>query len=62
MFTPNLNSIDRILRLIIGIAILSLAFFGPQSPWAYIGIILILTAFINFCPLYRIFGLSTRAK
>lgn len=62
MFTSNINSIDRILRLVIGIAVLSLAFIGPQTPWAYAGIILIVTAFINFCPIYGIFSFSTRSK
>ena len=60
MFTANLHSIDRIARLVIGLAILSLAFIGPQSPFGYIGLVLVVTAFINFCPLYRIFNFSTK--
>jgi len=62
MFTSNINSVDRILRLIIGFVVLSLAFVGPQTPFGYVGIVLVITAFINFCPLYRIFGFSTRSK
>jgi len=59
MFISNLNSLDRILRLILGIAILCLAFIGPQTPFGYAGLILIITAFINFCPLYKVFGIDT---
>lgn len=62
MFTSNINSLDRILRLIIGIAVLSLAFFGPKTPFGYIGIVLIITAFINFCPAYKMINFSTRSK
>ncbi len=59
MFTKNVGSLDRILRIVIGAALLSLVFIGPKTAFGYIGIILIVTAFINFCPLYRIFSLNT---
>lgn len=62
MFTSNVNSIDRILRIVIGIILISLVFIGPKTLWGYIGIIPLLTAFINFCPLYSILGISTRSK
>ena len=62
MFTANIDSINCILRLVIGIAILSLVFIGAKTPWACAGIILIVTAVINFCPIYGIFGFSTRSK
>lgn len=62
MFTSNINSIDRVLRLIIGISLLALVFWGPKTYWGYLGIILIVTAFINFCPLYKLIGVSTKKK
>lgn len=62
MFTANINSTDRVIRLILGLVLISLAFFGPQTPWGYLGIILVVTAFINFCPLYALFGFSTKKK
>ena len=62
MFTKNVGSTDRILRIIVGAALLSLVFIGPQTPWGYVGVILIATAFINFCPLYAIFGWKTNSK
>jgi len=62
MFTANINSTDRILRLIAGIIVLSLVFIGPKTPWGYAGLILIVTAFINFCPAYALFGFSTKKK
>lgn len=62
MFTSNINSVDRILRLIIGAGLLACVFFGPKTYWGLIGIILIITAFINFCPIYKVIGASTRKK
>lgn len=62
MFTSNVNSIDRILRIVIGLVLISLVFIGPKTPWGYAGIILVITAFMNFCPLYAILGISTHSK
>lgn len=55
----NVGPVDRIARLLLGVILLTLAFTGPQSPWGYIGIIPLLTAFAGFCPLYPLFGLNT---
>ncbi len=55
----NEGSTDRILRVVVGIAVLSLAFIGPKTPWAYLGVIPLLTGIIGFCPLYAILGINT---
>ena len=55
----NLGTIDRILRVFAGLALLSLVFVGPRTPWGWIGLVPLLTAFVGFCPAYRIFGLRT---
>jgi len=55
----NEGTVDRILRVLVGIIILSLAFFGPKTPWAYLGIVPLLTGAIGFCPLYAILGINT---
>lgn len=65
----NLGSFDRVLRLVVGIGLLVAAFvpafgFGanPLLQWGsvIVGLVLIGTAAMRFCPLYRLFGLSTR--
>jgi hypothetical protein len=58
----NVGSIERIIRIIAGIAILSLAFAGPRSPWAYLGIILLATGLLGWCPPYALLGISTCKK
>lgn len=65
MFTANIGSPDRVLRLLVGAALVIWFFLdqgGGALSWAkiVIGVILLGTAFLNFCPIYRVFGLSTR--
>jgi Protein of unknown function (DUF2892) len=55
----NEGTVDRVIRIILGLGILSLVFVGPQSPLGYIGLIPLATGLIGFCPIYRVFGLST---
>lgn len=55
----NEHGIDRILRVVLGLAILPLAFVGPQTPWAYLGAIPLVTGLLGSCPLYTLFGIST---
>jgi len=55
----NESSVDRAARIVLGIVLLSLVFVGPETPWGLIGIVPLVTGLIGFCPLYRVFGLST---
>lgn len=57
----NIGSADRIARFIIGIAIIALGIFY-NSWWGAIGLIPIVTASINWCPLYAPFGICTIPK
>jgi hypothetical protein len=55
----NVGSIDRILRAVAGLFIISLYFWGPQSPWALVGIVPLATAIFRFCPAYTLLGIKT---
>jgi hypothetical protein len=55
----NEGPLDRLLRVALGIGILSLTFVGPQTPWGYLGLVPLLTGLVGFCPLYAIIGLNT---
>jgi hypothetical protein len=59
--TPNVGGIDRTLRIVAGIALLSLFFVleGNARYWGLIGIVPILTGFFRFCPVYPLLGIST---
>lgn len=55
----NEGNIDRILRVVAGLALISLVFVGPQTPWGWIGLILVITGLIGNCPVYSLLGLNT---
>ena len=55
----NEGKIDRIFRLVLGVALLSLVFIGPQTMWGLVGLVPLLTGLVGFCPLYRLFGFNT---
>ena len=55
----NEGMIDRALRLVAGVGILSLAFVGPQTPWGYLGIVPLATGLIGWCPLYSLLRINT---
>ena len=55
----NMGMIDRALRIVAGLVLISLVFVGPQTPWGWIGVVPLLTAFIGFCPAYTLLGIRT---
>lgn len=59
MTFKNEGKIDRVLRVIVGAALLSLVFVGPQTAWGWIGLVPLLTGLIGNCPVYSLFGLNT---
>jgi hypothetical protein len=58
---PNVGSLDRVARIIVGLAVLGVGYYY-QSWWGLVGLVPILTAVVRFCPAYLPFGLSTCAR
>ncbi|MFV2056645.1 MAG: DUF2892 domain-containing protein [Thiohalomonadales bacterium] len=58
----NVGTIDKVIRIALGAGLISLVFVGPQTPWGWVGVVPILTAFISFCPFYPLLGISTAKK
>ena len=62
MFKTNVGGIDRLLRVVVGLALIAGFFLNPEGQyrWLYlIGIVPLATGLLQTCPLYSIFGLST---
>ncbi|MDH6260497.1 DUF2892 domain-containing protein [Bradyrhizobium sp. BR13661] len=57
--TRNIGTIDRIIRVVVGLAALSLVFIGPKSLWGLLGLIPLATAAIGWCPPYAMLGIKT---
>ncbi len=55
----NVGGIDRILRIVVGLALIAMAVVGPQVVWGWIGIIPLVTGLFKFCPLYPLVGFNT---
>lgn len=55
----NEGKLDRGLRIVVGLGLLSLVFVGPQTMWGLVGIVPLLTGIVGFCPLYKVFGFNT---
>ncbi|OCC25338.1 hypothetical protein MB02_01315 [Croceicoccus estronivorus] len=62
MFKVNVGSIDRILRIVVGLVLIALVFVGPKTPWGWIGVIPLVTGLFRMCPLYSLIGISTFPK
>lgn len=59
MTFKNEGKIDRVLRVIVGAALVSLVFVGPQTAWGWIGLVPLVTGLIGNCPVYSLFGLNS---
>ena len=57
--SKNMGSADRIARFVIGALLIVLTLTGTIGVWGWLGLILVGTAFLNFCPLYWIVGIKT---
>lgn len=55
----NEGSIDRVVRVIAGLALIGLTVSGSIGAWGWIGVVPLLTGIIGICPAYSILGLST---
>ncbi len=55
----NIHPIERVLRVVVGIILVTMAFVGPANYWFLLGIIPVLTGLIGWCPPYQLLGIST---
>ena len=58
----NIHPIERVIRGIVGLVVLSLIVWGPKSAWGLLGLIPLATAVIGWCPPYALLGISTCPK
>lgn len=64
LMKKNVGTVDQVIRIILGIALLSLLFIldGNIKYIGLLGIVLLLTGFIRFCPLYPLFRINTSSE
>lgn len=63
MFTTNVGTADRLIRLLVGAALVVLGFVVALGVWKWVviivGAVLVATAFMKFCPIYAVLRLRT---
>lgn len=59
----NVGMVDKVLRIIIGVALISQVFMGPLGPtyWGWVGVVPLATVLLSWCPLYSLIGVRTCA-
>ncbi len=57
----NEGVVDRVIRIAVGLGLLSMTVVGPQALWGLVGLVPLLTGVLGFCPAYRLLGISTCA-
>ncbi|MHB8354020.1 MAG: YgaP family membrane protein [Burkholderiales bacterium] len=55
----NVGGIDRVLRVVVGAALMAAAATGKIGEWGWIGVLPLLTGVFGFCGAYKLIGLST---
>jgi hypothetical protein len=55
----NESTLDRGIRVVAGLALLSLTVIGPGTLWGLVGLVPLITGLVGTCPLYALFGFST---
>lgn len=57
--TKNVGGIDRIIRIVVGLALIAAAATGAVGLWGYVGVVPLLTGLMGWCPPYAILGFNT---
>ena len=55
----NVGGIDKILRIVVGIALITLTALGVVGGWGWIGVVPLLTGLSGVCPAYSLLGMNT---
>lgn len=55
----NVGGVDRVLRIVVGLALILGALSGSLGAWAWIGVLPLLTGVFRYCPAYRFMGFNT---
>ncbi len=55
----NIHSVERIVRILVGLGLVSLAFVGPANPWFLLGLVPLATGLLGWCPPYAMLGINT---
>jgi Protein of unknown function (DUF2892) len=55
----NIHKVERVLRILVGLALVSQAFVGAENPWFLLGLVPLATGLLGWCPPYQLLGINT---
>jgi hypothetical protein len=55
----NEHTLDRALRVVLGLGLLAMVFVGPRTAWGWLGVVPLLTGILGSCPIYTVLGIGT---
>lgn len=55
----NIHNVERVIRVLVGAGVTSLAFWGPSNVWFLLGLIPLATGLVGWCPPYAMLGINT---
>lgn len=55
----NEHKVDRLLRVVVGLGLISVFLVDQSAWWGLVGVVPLLTGIVGTCPLYTLFGFST---
>jgi hypothetical protein len=59
LLPSNESSLDRGIRVVLGLGLLALTVIGPQTLWGLVGIVPLATGLLGSCPIYTMLGISS---
>jgi len=59
MFKTNVGTVDRVIRIVVGLVLIALVFVGPKTAWGWLGLIPLATGILRSCPAYSLIGVNT---
>lgn len=62
MLKRNESNLDRILRVVAGLVLISLVFVGPMTVLGWVGLVPLITGLVGSCPIYNLLGLNTKSS
>jgi len=58
----NVGTIDRVIRILLGLALIGATLMGIIGPWGWLGVVPLATGIFRFCPAYRLLGINSCAS
>ncbi|MDF3124444.1 DUF2892 domain-containing protein [Rheinheimera sp. 1928-s] len=59
MMQKNVGGLDKIVRVSVGVVLITLAVLNMIGPWGWLGVIPVLTGVVGVCPLYSLLGINS---